>query len=134
MKAIKELFLFGIAGAIGFVADAGVLYLLTPFIGLYAGRIISFLIAVIATWIFNRNITFSQRSAGRGLLAEFVHYLSLMVVGGAINLSVYYLLISHSMTFHQWPVAAVAVGSVAGMAANFLSSRFLLYKNHTAKH
>ena len=128
MKVIKEIFLFGIAGILGFVVDAGVLYLLKSFIGIYAGRIVSFFMAVLITWIFNRNITFSQRSAGRSLLAEFAHYLSLMVVGGAINLGVYYLLIGRFELFQQWPVAAVAVGSVAGMAANFLSSRFLLYK------
>ncbi|WP_312240045.1 GtrA family protein [Pantoea sp.] len=128
MKVIKELFLFGIAGVIGFVVDAGVLYLLKPVLGIYAGRIVSFFMAVLMTWIFNRNVTFRQCSAGRGLMAEFVHYLSLMIVGGAINLGVYYLLIGHYALFHQWPVAAVAAGSVAGMAANFLSSRFLLYK------
>jgi putative flippase GtrA len=131
MKIIKELFLFGIAGVLGFVVDAGLLYLLKSFTGVYAGRLISFFMAVVMTWLFNRNITFRKNSSEKGIVTEFLHYLSLMIVGGAINLGVYYFLVIYFQKFQEWPVAAVAAGSVAGMAANFLSSRYLLYKKQS---
>lgn len=128
MKAIKELFFFGIAGVLGFLTDAGTLYLVKPFTGVYFGRLLSFFLAVIVTWLFNRNITFKENSVHMNLISEFLHYLSLMVVGGTINLGVYYLLVASVDQIREWPVIAVAVGSIAGMVANFISSRYLLYK------
>ncbi len=128
MKAIKELFLFGVAGVLGFLVDAGVLYLVKPLVGIYFGRIISFFLAVVVTWLFNRNITFKENDVKVGLLAEFLHYLSLMIIGGCINLGVYYLLVGSIEWLRDWPVAAVAAGSLMGMMANFISSRYFLYK------
>ncbi|KIC86783.1 GtrA family protein [Pantoea agglomerans] len=128
MKAIKELLFFGVAGVLGFLTDAGALYLVKPFIGVYFGRLVSFFLAVIVTWLFNRNITFKDNSASMNLISEFLHYLSLMVVGGTINLGVYYLLVGSVDQIRQWPIIAVAVGSIAGMVVNFISSRYLLYK------
>lgn len=128
MRAIKKLFLFGVAGVLGFFVDAGVLYLVTPFFGIYFGRVISFFLAVVITWLFNRNITFKENDVKVGLLVEFLHYLSLMIIGGCINLGVYYFLISSFEWLQNWPVIAVAAGSVMGMMANFISSRYFLYK------
>lgn len=128
MKTIKELLFFGVAGVLGFLTDAGTLYLVKSFIGVYFGRLVSFFLAVIVTWLFNRNITFKESTAHMSLISEFLHYLSLMVVGGTINLGVYYLLVGSVDQIKEWPVIAVAVGSIAGMVANFISSRYLLYK------
>lgn len=128
MKTIKELLFFSVAGVLGFLTDAGTLYLVKSFIGVYFGRLVSFFLAVIVTWLFNRNITFKESTANMSLISEFLHYLSLMVVGGTINLGVYYLLVGSVDQIREWPVIAVAVGSIAGMVANFISSRYLLYK------
>ena len=51
MKALRELFWFGVAGTLGFVVDTGVLYLLKGWMGLVVGRLFSFLAAVFATWV-----------------------------------------------------------------------------------
>ncbi|TPV47619.1 GtrA family protein [Pantoea deleyi] len=128
MKAIRDLFFFGVAGVCGFLIDSGALYFLKPYVGIYFGRLISFLLAVIVTWLFNRNITFKDKSIDKSLISEFLHYLSLMVVGGAINLGSFYLLVSYVDQIREWPVIAVALGSIAGMMANYISSRYFLYK------
>lgn len=127
MKVIKELFLFGFAGALGFLVDAGILYLMKPFIGLYFGRLVSFFGAVVVTWVFNRSVTFAKNKRERNIFSEFFHYFSLMIIGGLFNLAVYYFLIHKFQFFTLYPVAAVAMGSVAGMAVNFLSSRIMFY-------
>ena len=61
-RAIRQLGMFAIGGAIGFVVDAGILQLLV--VGLawdrYTGRLISFLFAATATWIFNRHLHFPR--------------------------------------------------------------------------
>lgn len=128
MIFFKKIFLFGIAGVLGFLVDSVVLYLLAPISGIYVGRFFSFLLAVIVTWMFNRNFTFKHNKVDAGLLAEFLKYLSLMIVGGVINLGMYYFLISSMQFFHTMPIAAVAAGSLAGMAANFLTSQYILYR------
>lgn len=128
MKLFKKLFFFGIAGVLGFLVDAATLYLIKSFTGIYLGRLFSFSMAVVVTWIFNRNITFKQSNVSMGMLAEFLKYFLLMIVGGVINLGIYYLMISSSQWLQNFPILAVAAGCLAGMVANFLTSRFLLYK------
>jgi putative flippase GtrA len=117
-----------VAGVLGFLVDAATLYLIKLFAGIYLGRSFSFSMAVVVTWIFNRNVTFKQSNVSMGMLAEFLKYFLLMIVGGVINLGVYYILISSSQWLQNSPILAVAAGCLAGIVANFLKSRFLLYK------
>ncbi|MBK0094587.1 GtrA family protein [Erwinia sp. S63] len=125
---LKKIFLFGMVGVLGFLVDAVMLYLLKSFTGVYIGRLFSFSSAVVVTWICNRNVTFDKNNVEIGLLPEFIKYFSLMIVGGVINLSLYYLLISSVQSLQEKPIVAVAVGCLAGMMANFLTSRYFLYK------
>jgi len=128
MHLLRETFLFAVAGVLGFVVDTGVLYLMKGTLGLLFGRMISFLAAVIATWLFNRSLTFRHRQSGLGLGREFVSYLMLMMVGGAVNYVVYaWLVVSYRMA-EQYPVLAVAAGSVVGMFVNFVNSKMVLFR------
>ena len=52
-----------------------------------------------------------------------------MIVGGVINLAIYMLLVAMSSTIAQYPIIGVAAGSVTGMMVNYLSSKFLIFKN-----
>jgi putative flippase GtrA len=60
----KELLRFAIAGTVGFVVDAGVLYLVKDSLGYYLGRALSFFLAVFCTWLLNRQFTFHQKASG----------------------------------------------------------------------
>ena len=53
---------FGLVGLVGFVVDAGALFLLIAFgdLGPYIGRIYSFLIAASVTWVLHRHFTFKS--------------------------------------------------------------------------
>lgn len=128
MELLRKLFFFGVAGVLGFLTDTAILYLIKSHSGIYLGRLFSFSMAVVVTWIFNRNVTFKHSEVGVGMLAEFLKYFSLMIVGGGVNLGVYYLLIYSSHWLEEFPILAIAAGSLVGMIANFLTSRFLLYK------
>lgn len=127
LMLLRQLFLFGIVGTIGFIVDAGILYLSKSFLGLYWGRGLSFVCAVFATWILNRNITFKANHK-LSLFKEFAFYLWCMLFGGAANLITYYLLIHYFGLVAENPIIGVAIGSVVGMAINFLSSKFLVFK------
>ena len=129
MRFIRDSILFGSVGAIGFLVDVAVLYSLAGLIGLFYGRAISFLAAVIATWLLNRRWTFKHRRSGFASSREFSVYLALMLVGGAVNYAVYVGLVVSYQLVLQHPVIGVAAGSLAGMLINFLASRFILFRH-----
>ena len=130
MPLFREIFIFGLAGGIGFLVDAGVLYLLKVTLGLYAARVISFLVAAFTTWIVNRNLAFQARKSGVSLHQEFSAYLLLMTSGGLVNYALYAWLVTGSGFVAQNPVIGVAIGSLGGMLVNFATARFLLFKRH----
>jgi putative flippase GtrA len=131
MKVVRELVLFGLVGFIGFIVDSGVLYLLKPFMGLYYGRLVSFICAVFTTWVLNRHLTFSRRASGLSLSREFSRYFGLMIGGGVVNYASYALLVYFVEFVARQPVWGVAVGSCAGMLVNYLLARFFIFRGHT---
>lgn len=133
MKIGREFLAFAVVGVIGLVVDVVVLYLLAPLLGWYAARVVSFLSAATTTWAFNRRYTFAASAAGaasgRSVWREYLGYLATMTAGAVLNYGAYVL------TLHwvegRWAAAlGVALGSVAGMGANFLSARYLVFRSH----
>ena len=130
MKIGREFLSFAIVGVIGLVVDVVVLYLLAPLLGWYVARVVSFLAAATTTWAFNRRYTFAaSASAGRSIWREYFGYLATMAAGAVLNYGAYVL------TLHwvegRWAAAlGVALGSIAGMGANFLSARYLIFRSH----
>ena len=120
---------FGLVGVVGFVVDATVLALLIGMIGPYWGRAVSFLCAVVATWVLNRRFTFRDRRSGYGLLPEFARYFAVMLGGGALNSVVYALLLQVTGHDGAWPYVAVAAGSLSGMALNLFLARFAVFRH-----
>ncbi|PLC55494.1 polysaccharide synthesis protein GtrA [Pollutimonas nitritireducens] len=131
MKTIHEFLFFAIAGVCGFVVDTAVLYALTKALGPFYARGVSFVAAVLATWLINRAYAFRKRRSALTRRREFLFYLVLMLAGGAVNYGVYSWLVLSYPLVQQHLIIGVAAGSVAGMLINFMVSRFLLYR-HTA--
>jgi putative flippase GtrA len=123
---VKQLAQFALAGTIGFLVDSGVLLLVYAWAGAYAGRLLSFAAAVLATWLINRTLTFRHQRGGKPLHREFSLYVLSMLGGGAVNVFTYACLVYFfDLSLTLLPVA-VAVGSLAGMLVNFwLSKRFV---------
>jgi putative flippase GtrA len=95
----------------------------------YASRLVSFLCAATATWLFNRRYTFSGvRHYGK--FGEWARYLFAMSGGFAVNFTIYSLLVYHFSLIQQWPALGVAVGSTGGFVVNFSASRFWIYRHH----
>jgi putative flippase GtrA len=124
----RELIRFLIAGVLGFVVDAGVLYLgLAVGLGYFAGRAVSFLCAVWATWQINRRYTFTSNTRGSAWV-EWWRYLAAMSIGGVVNYSAYSatVLTLRSVTF--LPLISVAIGSLAGLVVNFATAKLWVFK------
>ena len=132
MSTRRQFTHFAVAGAVGFVVDVAVLYaLLAMGLGYYLGRVLSFLAAAFTTWQINRRHAFAAEADGRWL-HEWLRYLLAMSGGGILNYLVYGAVVA--LTAHRpWlPALAVAAGSVAGLAANFLTAKFWVFKGKGA--
>jgi putative flippase GtrA len=123
---------FGIVGVAGFGVDASVLAAaLTMGSGVYWGRALSYVAAATCTWALNRHWTFRDRTSGR--VSQWARFLAVNALGGAMNYGVYALLVRHtgdrSVAF---PVFAAAVGSLCGLAFNFMLSKRLVFRPGSA--
>ena len=121
-----QFFRFAQVGVAGFLVDWSCL---TLFLGLgtgfFIGRGLSYLCAATATWVLNRLWTF--RSGNKAILREWAKFLMANAVGGAVNYGVSVFMAVEAPNFiGNYPVAAVAAGSLSGMVINFaLSKKFV---------
>jgi putative flippase GtrA len=115
-------------GAVGFLIDAAILFVLIRGAGMppVPSRVASFSVAVVSTWLLNRMWTFGESRSSRPL-PEFLRYLAVQLSGGAVNLAIFALV--------AWalpdPLAGAALGLVAGSAAglvlNYIGARFVAF-------
>lgn len=119
---------FTVVGAIGFIVDASILAILVHGYGWgdYSARLVSFAVAVSATWYLNRSYVFAaQKTVDRG--SEYTRYLAVQVSGMAINFLVYSLCIATNETMDRWPVLALAVGSAVALFFNYAGARIFVF-------
>lgn len=109
---------FAVVGAVGFLADAGMLALLldvTP-LGPLAARVLSIGFALAVTWQLNRNFTFGR--SHRGVFSEGARYSGVGVATSLFNYAVYSALV---LALPQLlPLLALGIASAAAMALSFL--------------
>jgi putative flippase GtrA len=125
---VKKLFLFGLAGGVGFVVDTAVLYALKGALGLYGARVVSFVCAVITTWLINRSLAFREQTADVPLLREFATYLGAMILGGLVNYAIFAALVAIIPFVAVNPVIGIAGGVVGGMMVNYLLADRLVFR------
>lgn len=120
---------FLVVGSLGFLTHAGLLVLLVDGAGLdpYPAWFPAFAVAVAVTYVLNRAWTFRHR-AGHDRGREFTRYGLLQSLGAAINNAVYGFLLWLHPLFLNRPVLALAAGSVAAMAFNYVSARQLAFR------
>jgi putative flippase GtrA len=123
---------FGLVGVAGYLVDSGVLYAALGLgVGTTVGRVVSFLSAVLATWLLNRKFTFERPAHGHGvsaLLREWIKYLAAMSVGGLLNLATFAAIMATNTYHWSLPALGVAAGSLVGMLANFAGAKWWVYR------
>jgi putative flippase GtrA len=124
---------FGVVGAAGFIADAGLLALLHYGIGLnpLAARVLSAPLAVLLTFILNQSWGFS--GGRRSLLQAMALYLTVQGVGFLSNFAVYSIAITLMPLPLNEPIMALVVASAAALAVNYVGSRFIVFNRHPRK-
>ncbi|MCF6303273.1 MAG: GtrA family protein [Devosiaceae bacterium] len=124
----SRFFRFAMVGAGGFVVDAGVLLAVNDMLGPYWGRLLSFALAVVFTWILNRHFTFGHTSKPQKIHREFGQYFMAMIVGGSANYITYAGLVYFVTLVAQWPVIGVGIGSIIGLAINYSLAKSWIFK------
>jgi putative flippase GtrA len=129
VRVRRQLILFCVGGVIGFIVDAGVLQLLVSGLAWdrFTGRLISFVCAATATWLFNRRYTF-RGPRRHPLHWEWARYVVAMSAGFAFNFAAYSALVLTFNVDGKYLVLAVAAGSVAGLGVNFIASRYWVFR------
>ena len=120
---MNRFFKFCIVGSAGFLVDTGVYYLAAIILPVLLSRILSFSSAVLFTYYFNRSFTFKNQSAIT--INEFLKYYSAMVLGGAVNIGSFWLLMHIFSIINSYPILGIAFGSIAGLVVNFITSNFI---------
>jgi putative flippase GtrA len=125
---------FGLVGAGGYVVDAGVLGLTTGQFGFdpYRGRAIAVAIAMTATWLGNRYLTFAaQRARGSvsAIAQEALKFAGANLIGAAVSYGTYAALVRYAAGPWNNVFAAQAIGVLAGLVFNFTLSRTLVFRN-----
>jgi putative flippase GtrA len=121
---------FCVVGGIGFVVDAGLLWLLlqTTALGPYGGRAISFLAAATVTWSLHRRFTFPGAPRDRRA-RQWLHFVAVNGAGALLNYGIYALLVATTAFLAQAPVLAVAVGAAVAMVVNFAANRLWVFRH-----
>ncbi|MFE8034933.1 GtrA family protein [Thiohalocapsa marina] len=123
-----EVWRFAIVGSVGFAVEAVILTVLVRAgdWGLYEARLLSFSLAVSATWALNRRFTFTHRSSANRK-REYARYFTVQSVGALLNLGVYSAFLLQWPSLGAWPVLPLAAGSLSAMVFNFLGVRFFAF-------
>ena len=119
---------FASVGALGFVVDAGILYLLfNSGYGPVLSRFISASCAITATWILNRRYVFKTSDANSSM-PEYFRYAGIQVLGFAVNFGIYVSLIATVEYFRTHPILALCWGALASLTLTFLGARYFAFR------
>lgn len=119
-------FRFALVGAAGFIVDVAVLYgAFAIGLGLYSGRIASYLSAATFTWAINRKFTFATTAPPS--FAEWFRFILANASGGLVNYLTYAALVTWGWGLLGHPTLAVACGSIAGLSVNFVATATLVF-------
>lgn len=129
MTLLSQMMRFGVVGTIGFCVDGGVLVSLIQLgVDPYLARLMSFPVAVLATWWLNRVWTFAGRP-GRPIAGQVTGYFAVQIIGALVNYLVYAAVLSTLDATSLNALLALAIGSIAGMTLNFLGARHIVFSD-----
>jgi putative flippase GtrA len=120
---------FGLVGTVGFLVDGGLLQALVGLgnWGAIKARIVSFPVAVFATWLLNRHFTFSQTNSGTAG-RSFARYVAVSLGGASINFVIYTVLVLSMAFMAALPIVPLAIASIAALAFNYFGSKHFAFR------
>ena len=128
-RGVRQFIKFGLVGASSTIIDWGIYLVLTRFLGIYyiMAKILSFSIAVINSYIWNRRWTF--RSNNPQKLREFIKFLIIAFVGVVLNSMIMYIVVDF---VHLGDLYGLVFASGIVMFWNFLANKYYTFKESQA--
>jgi putative flippase GtrA len=128
-RFLKYLGLGGIAFAIDALVFQGAVSLLgaSP----YIARVASFVVATTAAWLMNRTFTFHDAENIRPEL-QWAKFFAANIVGGVVNYLMFALTLAVLPLTRVYPVLALAVGSLSGVAFNYTAYKRYVFRTDAA--
>jgi putative flippase GtrA len=129
MPNLSTFLRFGLVGAVGFLVDGGVLQALVGLgnWGAIHARLLSFPVAVFATWLLNRHFTFSRTTVGTAG-RSFARYAAVSLGGASINFLIYTVLVLSMAFMAALPIVPLAIASIVALAFNYLGSKHFAFR------
>jgi putative flippase GtrA len=124
---LVQFLMFGIVGAVGFLADTATVYALRHALGLYGAGAVAYGVAASVNWILNRLWTFRGKGSGPAH-QQWARFLLVNLGGFVLNRGTYAVLVTFVPICAAEPVWAVAAGAIAGMFLNFSLSRSMVFR------
>ena len=95
-------------------------------------KAISFIIANINSYYWNKSWTFA-RSLAQKTKAEFLQFFAVSLIGFLLNVGIASYVFkaiapAGNMNVDQWGLVGAAIGSIVGLAWNFLGYKFIVFK------
>ncbi len=122
---------YAVVGFTGFAVDTAVVRLMMDVAHLdyRAGRLISFSVAVMVTWLLNRAWTFKHTASDAGVKQAAV-YVGVQIAGGLLNIGAYNLAIMAAPYLQHglWIVIPEGLGSAAGLCLTFIGAKHLAFR------
>jgi putative flippase GtrA len=121
---------FCVVGGLGFIVDFTVLKAVVHLgISPIGGRLASFCVAVIATWLVNRAWTFRHHAGEQSLLKEVSSYLAVQSVGFAANFAVYTAMVVGITALQGRLLPPMVAGTAAGLVINYLGAKHIVFRS-----
>lgn len=119
---------FFVVGALGFAVDAAGVITLT-LLGLHplVARVLSFILATIATYSANRRWTFRDRVKGNWMRG-WVTYVSATSLGAALNYTTFAAWLAMTDRSPMMILAGTAAGSAVGLLFNYSMSQRVVFR------
>jgi putative flippase GtrA len=120
---------FCVVGGLGFAVDFTVLKVVVH-LGMspIGGRVVSFCVAVMATWLVNRAWTFRHHAGEQSLLKELASYLAVQSVGFAANFAVYTGMVVGVAALQGRLLPPMVAGTAAGLVINYLGAKHIVFR------
>lgn len=126
-RGVRQFVKFGIVGVSSTIIDWGIYLLLTRIFGVFylMAKILSFGVAVLNSYIWNRRWTF--RSNDPAKLRQFIKFLTISIVGVVLNTLIMFIAVDK---FKLHDIFGLFLATAIVMIWNFLANKFYTFREH----
>jgi putative flippase GtrA len=126
---VQQFMSFLLVGSAGFVIDAALFWIghEQAHWSIFWARALSASVAVTATWLLNRAVTF-RRHASEERAAEYFRYVISQGLGLVINLGVFAGTLWLIPSLRRVPIVALVLGSAVALLVNFITAKTFAFR------